>query len=360
MCDNSPAYGMVGAAYRAGHHANRSLRVCRHVFRVCKEGRRKHGRHARVLHAHLDSDGALLGRIELENPPDGIAQHVAEPVVEEHHRKHKEQQREPVREQVRTHRHDDAAHNQCKANHAYRGHIRTYFLEHRVLAQEIVANKANQNRRNRHIQDIQEHPLRVHVNARIGKPQHQQRSHEGRKQGRNHRHAHRVGHVTLGQEAHHVARDATRAAAHENDAHGKVGVQPKNLGEREGHQGHDGVLRAGTQQNVERLLHEVFHVIDSDGEAHAEHDDAQDDGTRVAMHPAEKDGSEERYNSATDDNQGCVGRKETAKGPNDLEHAQNIALSRVRGTPFYKIDLTGDNYRANPCCFPIFFVLTVF
>ena len=351
---------MVCATDGTRNHANRSLRVCRHVLGIREERRRKHGRHARILHTHLDSDGAFFCGIELEDAPDGIAQHVAEPVVEEHYRKHQEEQRESVREQVRANRHDNTTHNQRKANHADRGHVRAHFLEHRILAQEVVAGKANQDRRNRHVQDIQEHSLRVHVDARIGKPQHQQRSHEGRKQGRDHRHAHRVGHVTLGQEAHHVARDATRAAAHENDAHGKVRVQPENLGEGEGHQGHDGVLRAGAQQNVERLLHEVLHVVDSNGEAHAEHDDAQDNGTRVAMHPAEKDGSEERDNSATDDNQGCVGRKETANGPNNLEHAQNIAFSQFRGTPFYKIDRACDNYRANPCCFPIFFVLTVF
>ena len=329
--DNRAAYGMVCAADGTRNHANRSLRVGRHVLGIREEGRRKYGRHARILHTNLDSDGALLCGIELEDAPDGIAQHVAEPVVEEHHRKHQEEQRESVREQVRAHRHDDTAHNQRKANHANRRHIRAHFLEHRILAQEVVAGKANQNRRNRHVQDIQEHPLRVHVNARIGKPQHQQRSHEGRKQGRYHRHAHGIRHVPFGKETHHVAGDATRAATHENDAHGKVRVQPENLGEGKGHQGHDGVLRAGTQQNVERLLHEVLHVIDSDGKPHAEHDDSQDDGTRVAVHPAEKDGSEERDNSATDDNQGCVGRKETAKGPNDLEHAQNIGKALGRG-----------------------------
>ena len=222
--------------------------------------------------------------------------------MEEHHRKHEEEERKPVRKQVRTHRHDDAAHNQCKANHAYRGHIRTYFLEHRILAQEVVAGKADQDRSDRHVQDIQEHPLGVHVDARIGKPEHEQRGHEGSKQGRDHRHAHGIRHVPFGKETHHIARDATRAAAHENDAHGQVRVEPENLGEREGHQRHDSVLCARPEQNVERLLHEVLHVVDGDGKAHAEHDDAQDDGTRVAVHPAKKDGGEKRDNSATDDN----------------------------------------------------------
>ena len=306
MCDNSPAYGMVGAAYRAGHHANRSLRMCRHVFRVCKEGRRKHGRHARILHAHLDSDGTLFGRIELENPPDGIAQHVTQAVVEEHHRKHQEEQRKPVGKQVRAHRHNDAAHNQGKADHAYRRHVRTDFLEHGILAEEMVAHKADGNRRHRHVEDVEEHSGSIHVDACIRKPEHKQRGHDRRKKRRDHRHAHRVRHVALGKEAHYVARNAARAATHEDNAHGKVRVQPENLGKRERHERHDGVLCAGPEQNMERLLHQITDIVHRNRKAHAEHDDAQDDGTRVAMHPAECGREEEGDNGSADDKERCV------------------------------------------------------
>ena len=88
----------------------------------------------------------------------------------------------------------------------------------------MVANKPDGNRRDRHIQNIQEHSLRVHIDASIGKPQHQQRSHEGRKQRRDHRHAHGISHVTPGEETHDVARDTARAATHEDDADGEIRV----------------------------------------------------------------------------------------------------------------------------------------
>ena len=304
--NNRPAYGMVGAADGARHHAKRRFRIRRHIVGIRKKGRREHSRHTRILHTHLDSDGTLFGTVEPENLAHRIAQHVAEPVVAEHHREHQEEQPEAVRHQVRAHRHHHTANNQRKADDAYRRHVRADFLKRLILAEEVVAEEPDGYGRHGHVKDIEEHSRGVHVDARIGKPQHEQRGHDRRQERAYHRHAHRVRHVALRQETHHIARNTTRAATHENDAYRQVRVQAKNPGKGEGHERHDGVLCRSPEQDVEGALHQVLHVFHRDGKAHAEHDDAEDNGTHVTVDPAENEREEEGDDCSADNEKRCI------------------------------------------------------
>ena len=319
--EDGPAYGMVGAAERARHHAERCLGVCRQAFGVGKEVCRKDGRHARVLHAHLDGDGALLRGVELERTPDAIAKHVPECIVAEYHRKHEEDKAEPVRQELRAHSHHHAAHDEHKPDDADRRHVCLDFLEHGAVPEEEVQQEADGHREDGYVQDIKEHPERVHVDARVRKPEDEQRGHDRREQGRDRSHAHGVGHVALREETHYVARDAARAATHEDYPYGEVGVEPEDLRERKRHQGHDGVLGRRPEQYVERAFEQDLEVLHGKREPHAQHDDAEDDGRDVSVNPAEGDGEEERDDSACDDEWGSVGREKVACGPDNPGHA---------------------------------------
>ena len=176
------ADGMVRAAYRAGHNAKDRFRVRSHILGICKERRCEHGRHARVLHTDLDGDRALFRGIKLEKSAHAIAQHIAERIMAEHYREHEEKESNPVGKQLRAHRHHDTAHDAHKADNAHRRHVRLDFLENGTLAQKVIAQEPDGDWRDSHVQDVQEHSLRVHVDTRVGKPQHKQRSHNGRKQ----------------------------------------------------------------------------------------------------------------------------------------------------------------------------------
>lgn len=242
----------------------------------------------------------------------------------EHYREHEEEKSKSVGKQLRAHRHHDTAHDAHKADNAHRRHIRLDFLEDGTLAQKMVAQKSDGNRRDSHIQDIQEHALRVHVNTRVGKPQHKQRSHNGRKQGRNHRHAHGIRNVALRQETHDIAGNASGTATDEDDAHRKVGIQTEHFRKSERDERHDGVLRDGSEQNVKRLLHQVPDIVHRNGEAHAQHDDAEDNGGNIPVDPAECGRNEECDDCACDNERGSVVGKQTAKSLDYLKHASNI------------------------------------
>ena len=321
---------MIGAAQGAGHHAKHRLGILRHVFGIGKESHGKHRCHTGILHSDLDGDGPFFCCIELEKLTHAVAKHIAERIVAEHYSKHQENESKAICKKLRANRHHNTAHNHHEANHAHRGHIRLDFLEHGTLAEEIVAEEPDRDRRNRYIKNVQEHSLRIHVDARIGKPQHKQRSHDRSKERANHGHAHRIGHVALGQETHDVARNTSRTAPHQDDAHGKVRVKPENLREAERDKRHDRVLRNRTEQNVKRLLHQVTNIVRRNGEAHTQHDDAENDGRNIPVNPAESDRDEERDYCACDDKGGSVVRKQTAKSLDYFKHATNIAIhSRI-------------------------------
>ena len=312
---------MVDATECAGDHAEGCLGVRCQVLGVGEESRCEYGCHARVLHAYLDGDGALLRGVELEQPANAVTQNVTECVVAEHDCEYEEQETDPVEHELRVHGHHHSAHDKHKPDDADCRHVRLDFLEHGAVPEEKVQQKPDSYGEDGYVQNIKEHSERVHVDARVCKPEYKQRSHDGRKQGRDCGHAYGVGHVALRQETHDVARNAARATAHEDDTDGEVGVESENLGERECHHRHDGVLRRCPEQNVERALEQDLEILHGEREPHAQHDNPEDDGGYVPVDPAEGYGEEECDDGACDDERGSVGGKCVAHGPDNFGHA---------------------------------------
>ena len=90
--------------------------------------------------------------------------------MQEHDGEHKRDKPHAVRQELRTYGHDDAADDQCEADDAHGGHVCLEFLKACAFAEEVVAGKADNNRENRHVKDVEEHANGVHFDARVGKP----------------------------------------------------------------------------------------------------------------------------------------------------------------------------------------------
>ena len=106
--EDCSADGMVGAADGARHDAEGGFRVEREIFWVREECSGEDSCHACVLHADFNGDGALLGRVELEQTTDAVAEHVTEGVVQEHDGEYERDKAHAVCQKLRTHGDDDA------------------------------------------------------------------------------------------------------------------------------------------------------------------------------------------------------------------------------------------------------------
>ena len=168
--ENRSADGMVGTADGTRHNAEGCFWVEGEVIRVGEKCAGEDCSHACVLHADFDGNSALLGGVEFEQTTDIVAEHVTEGVVQEHDGEHERNKAHAVRQKLRTYGHDDAADNQRKADDAHGWHVGLKFLKARALAEEVVAGKADDNREDCHVKDVEEHADGVHFDARIGEP----------------------------------------------------------------------------------------------------------------------------------------------------------------------------------------------
>ena len=168
--ENRSADGVVGAADGAWDHAEGGFRVDGEVLRVGEERTSENGGHARVLHADFDGYGALLGGVELEQATDIVTEYITKGVMQEYDSEHESNKPYAVRQELRTYGHDDAADNQRKADDAHGWHVGLKFLKASALAEEVVAGKADDNREDCHVKDVEEHADGVHFDARVGKP----------------------------------------------------------------------------------------------------------------------------------------------------------------------------------------------
>ena len=306
--ENCAADGMVSAADGARHNAEGRFRVECEVFRVREECAGEDGCHACILHADFDGNGALLGGVELEQTTDAVAEHVTKAVMQKYYSEDECDKTKTVREKLWSHGHDDSAYDQCETDNAYGGHVCLEFLEACTLAEEVVAGEADCNRENRHVKDVEEHADGVHFDARVSKPKDQKRGHERSEKCACHGHAHGVGHVAFCQKAHDVARNATWAATDKDNADSQIRVKSKELSERECNERHDGVLCHGAKENVGGAFHQVANIVHGNSEAHAEHDDAENNRTCVAVYPAKERGNKKCDDRACDDKKRCVCR----------------------------------------------------
>ena len=310
MCEyaseDCSADGMVGTADGTWHNAEGGFRVEGEVLRVSEECTGEDGGHARVLHADFDGNGTFFGGVELEQTTDIVTEYITKGVVQEYDSEHEGNKAHAVRQKLRTYGHDYAADDQCETDDAHSGHVCLKFLKSCALAEEVVAGKPDHDREDCHVKDVEEHANGIYFDARVGEPKDQNWSHERGEERACHRHTDGVSDIAFSQETHHVARNAARAATDKHDADSQIRVQSENLCERECDEWHDGVLCHGTEENVAGAFHQIADVVHGNGKAHAEHDDAENDGACVPVHPAEEYRGEKRDNRAGDNEEGGI------------------------------------------------------
>ena len=91
--------------------------------------------------------------------------------MQEHDGEYERDKAHAVCQKLRTHGHDNATDDQCKADNAYGGHVRLKFLESCTLAEEVVTGEADENRENRYVKDIEEHADSVYLDVLVSASQ---------------------------------------------------------------------------------------------------------------------------------------------------------------------------------------------
>ena len=144
--------------------------------------------------------------------------------------------------------------------------------------EEILQRNACQHRKQHHLHNGKYHGPERNLNPgssqQIGQSRGQNRCQQCGSDG----HAHRKGHISSGNVRDDIAGRAPGAASHQNDADGQIRRKAEEAAEGPCHKRHDCVLTAGTQKDVFRMPEHHAEIRDVDGEAHAEHGGAQEEG----------------------------------------------------------------------------------
>ena len=139
---------------------------------------------------------------------------------------------------------------------------------------------------------------------------HQQRSHYWRKNRRGAGHSHRKSHIAMAEITHDVARNAARTASHQQDSERQGWIKMPHMYQGVSHARHDDELGAGTDEDIQRALSQNLEVVGGQGQAHGEHDDAENDGLSSSAHPVEGMWEEEcEYCYTYYENRGVIGQQ---------------------------------------------------
>ena len=172
--------------------------------------------------------------------------------------------------------------------------------------EEVVDHKAQSDGHQNHLNDGEEHIHGVHIHALTGVQQGQQRGEERSQHGGHGGHADGQGNVALGQIGHDVGGSAAGAGAHEDDADGQLGGQMEHLSQRPCQERHEGELRHAAHDDVLRAAEHHLEVLRLQGQAHAEHHDAQQGVDPRGLDHAERAGEEQSQRRHHNDDGGHI------------------------------------------------------
>ena len=215
---------MIGARQGAWHHAECRERIECYGSRCGEEVVGKHSGHAGILHSHFYAQSATFSRIESEQVRHQIAKRITYGIVAKHHCHGDAHYAQAIAHKLRMHRKYHASHYQAQSYNAYARHNALYLLEVLVFTQILIEEKSHNHGHEGNHKDILKHTHCVDIDLGSGKPEHQQRGHERSQKSGYGGHTHRESHITLAEETHDIARHATRAASHENNARSEIRV----------------------------------------------------------------------------------------------------------------------------------------
>ena len=125
------------------------------------------------------------------------------------------------------------------------------------------------------LNNCERHALCINGHVLTGQPLGEQGSHEGCQKSGNRCHGHRERNVTLSQVRDDIRGGATRGTPDQDDAGCDCRIKVKQLGQKESDSRHNDVLCDNTDDDGQGALHDKSKVRKSQGQTHAEHDDAQ-------------------------------------------------------------------------------------
>lgn len=143
------------------------------------------------------------------------------------------------------------------------------------LAGESADEEAADDGYEDHLHDRDRHGLRIDGHVGAGEPPGEERSHERGEQRRDRGHRDGERDVSLREVGDDVRGGASGRAADEDHADRDRCGQLEDPREEHGEQGHDDELRDDADEHRKGSFHDEFEVGDLQGEAHAEHDDAE-------------------------------------------------------------------------------------
>ena len=284
---------MIGATDGTGHHAEDGFGSAGKNVGIGEEGGGENCCHTGILHSYLNGYGSLLGKGEAEEATNVIAKHIAKGVVAEHHGEHEQKQPHAVNHQLWLHLRHHSAYNQGKAGDTHSGHHLPDIVVPPVTTGIMVDKETYSYGDYCDEQYATEHSNCVNLYACVGKPPHQQGSHEGCQQGGSGCHSHGECHVATAQERHDVARHATGTASHEYDSDGEIGIKAKQLRKHVCYKRHQSELCAGSDEDVPRTAEQYAEVFRREGKTHGEHYYSENDARHVSPDPSERLGQEE-------------------------------------------------------------------
>ena len=235
------------------------------------------GTQAGVLHADLDGKGLSVIERQPEQTRRQQPAQVAQTVVQHHHAEDQQARIDDAVLAARHHGTDDQHDGNDRDERHALGHVVD------AMAQDGLDDETHNDGQQHHLHHRQEHARGIHLQPLRGEQPEHQRG-EQRRQQRGHRGAgHRQRRVATGQIGHDVGRGAARAGPHQDDAHGQIRRQVKDLAQPPGQGGHDEELGAHAHQHGFRIAQHAGEILYRQREAHAQHDGSQQVGNPAAQ-----------------------------------------------------------------------------
>lgn len=237
---------MPDGEHGTGDRSQRILCKVRGCKARCKAG---------VLHADLDGDCTALGSVEAKELCAAITQCIAEQVVADDNG---EDQKAAGHDAVRI-----CGDNCCDDHDDCGGRDQRKNLDGliRVLSEEVVHDKTEDDRQKNDTHDGEHHRTKVHVNGLASIQERQCRGEQRGKERRDSSHRNGQGHIAVGEVRHDVRGRAARAGADEDDTDRKFRGKTECQAQHPGKQRHDGVLQHGADDDVLRALEDDCEVM---------------------------------------------------------------------------------------------------
>ena len=272
----------------------------------------EHHAEAGVLHPDLDRDCPRRHLAPQGEPAREVAEEEAEGVEADD----REHEPEAGLDDALAPAADDRADDEADGDDGHEGRGRQHAVD--GAGEAPLEQRPRRHRHDDDLHGAEQQPGRGDVDAAAGEQGGQRRRHQDRQRRGQRRQRHRERHVGPRQVRDDVRGGAPGAARDEHEAHRERCRQGEEIPEAPAEGRHDRVLQDHPRQHPGALAPDAAEVVEAQGHAHAEHDDAEADGDEGSAEPREPVGPDERRNARAEHPQG----KRRGQPGEDAGHGQ--------------------------------------